>query len=83
MELEIVVLRHELSVLRRQIGRPSFRPADRLFLTAVSRMRLESGGRRFWSRRRHFCAGTDAWWRTAGPTRDGPAERRSAVTFES
>ena len=37
-ELEIVVLRHELSVLRRQVGRPSFRPADRLFLAAASRM---------------------------------------------
>jgi putative transposase len=37
-ELEIVVLRHELAVLRRQIGRPSFRPADRLFLPAASRM---------------------------------------------
>jgi putative transposase len=37
-ELEIVVLRHELSVLRRQVRRPSFRPADRLFLAAASRM---------------------------------------------
>jgi hypothetical protein len=35
-------------------------------------MRLESGGRRFWSRRQHFCAGTDAWWRTAGPARPRP-----------
>ena len=37
-ELEIVVLRHELAVLRRQVRRPAFKPADRLFLTAVSRM---------------------------------------------
>jgi transposase InsO family protein len=37
-ELEIVVLRHELAVLRRQIGRPSFTTTDRLFLAAVSRM---------------------------------------------
>ena len=28
-ELEIVVLRHELAILRRQIPRPAFRPADR------------------------------------------------------
>jgi hypothetical protein len=37
-ELEIVVLRHELAVLRRQIHRPTFRPADRWFLAAASRL---------------------------------------------
>ena len=33
-ELEIVVLRHELAILRRQIHRPTLRPADRRFLAA-------------------------------------------------
>jgi homeodomain-containing protein len=37
-DLEIVVLRHELAVLRRHVQRPTFRAADRLFLTAASRM---------------------------------------------
>jgi putative transposase len=37
-ELEIIVLRHELAVLRRQVRRPAFRPADRMFLTAASRL---------------------------------------------
>jgi hypothetical protein len=37
-ELEIVVLRHELSVLRRQADRPQLRPSDRLLLAAASRL---------------------------------------------
>jgi putative transposase len=37
-ELEIVVLRHELSVLRRQASRPHLRPSDRVFLAAASRL---------------------------------------------
>ncbi|HEX5922191.1 MAG TPA: helix-turn-helix domain-containing protein [Baekduia sp.] len=37
-ELEIVVLRHELEILRRQTGRPQMRTADRVFLAAASRM---------------------------------------------
>jgi hypothetical protein len=37
-ELEIVVLRHELAILRRQVHRPTFRPADRCFLAAASQL---------------------------------------------
>jgi putative transposase len=37
-ELEIVVLRHEVTILRRQVHRPTFRPADRWFLAAASRL---------------------------------------------
>jgi hypothetical protein len=38
-ELEIVVLRHELEILRRQTRRPRLRPADRVFLAAAGRVR--------------------------------------------
>jgi putative transposase len=37
-ELEILVLRHELSILRRQANRPRFELHDRLLLAAFSRM---------------------------------------------
>ena len=37
-DLEIVVLRHQVAVLRRQVAQPAFRAADRVFLSAASRL---------------------------------------------
>jgi len=37
-EVEVLVLRHELAVLRRQIARPKLRRRDKLFLAAASRL---------------------------------------------
>jgi hypothetical protein len=37
-DLEILVLRHQLTILRRQTPRPKIQPADRALLAAVSRI---------------------------------------------
>ena len=51
-DLEVIVLGHQLLVLRRQLGKRHLRRRDRLFMAAISRASHELAGRRSWSVRR-------------------------------
>ena len=46
LAVEVVMLRHEVAVLRRQVARPALRPSDRALLAGLSRLL----GRRRWGR---------------------------------
>jgi hypothetical protein len=68
-DLEILVLRHQLRVLRRKTGCPKFTAGDWAVLAAASRALSDSGGhRRFSSRPRRCCAGTARWSGASGLT---------------
>src|SRR6266540_3597016 len=48
-DVEIAVLRHQLAVLRRQVARPRYTPADRMILASLARLIPAVAGRSSWS----------------------------------
>ena len=78
-DLEILVLRHQLTVLRRQTARPRLEPADRALLAAISRVLPRSHWSCFfvrpetllrWHRRLVAGAWTYPHYQTGRPTLD-------------
>ena len=67
-EVEILVLRHELAIARRQLGRPRPSAADRVLLAALSRALPRSAWSVFAVSPRPCCAGIAGCWRVTGPT---------------
>jgi hypothetical protein len=79
-DLEILVLRHQLSVLRRQTARPRLGPADRALIAAISRLLPRSRWSCFlvrpetllgWHRRSVGGAWTYPHYQTGRPALDG------------
>ncbi len=60
-DVEIAVLRHQLEVLRRQVKRPEFQPADRALLAALSQLLPRSRWSSFLVTRIRSCGGTAGW----------------------
>jgi hypothetical protein len=81
-ELEIVVLRHEVAVLRRQVGRAQLTTADRVFLAAASRLVPRTIWTWFVVTRRPCSSGIVAWWRSAGRIGAELVEGRSVARSE-
>jgi hypothetical protein len=77
-EIEILVLRHQLAVLRRRTPRPRMSWADRALIATLTGYSPRPDASGCSSPRPRSCAGTASWSPAAGQRR--PAQRRSGAT---
>ena len=68
-DLELLVLRHQITVLRRQLPRPKLEPADPALLAAVSRALPRSRWSCFFVRPETLLRWHRGWSPARGPTR--------------
>jgi hypothetical protein len=55
--VQVVVLRHEAAILRRQVDRPALQPADRALVAGLSHLVSKAARRRLFVEPPHCCAG--------------------------
>ena len=75
-ELEILVLQHQVAVLRRQVKRVEYRPADRALFALLSRALPRSAWRSFLVTPETLLRWHRALSPANGPSRAAPAARR-------